>query len=68
MYAYGSYGNFYSDRLKKEKNKFLFIDIGANQGLYSIIAAKNKKNIKSYAFEPIKTTYDLLKKILKLII
>jgi FkbM family methyltransferase len=62
MYVYGSYGNFYANRLKNEKNKFLFIDIGANQGLYLIIAAKNKNNIKSYAFEPVKKTYNLMKK------
>ncbi len=66
MYAYGSYGNFYSERLKNEKNKFLFIDIGANQGLYSIIAAKNKKNIRSYAFEPVKKTYNLLRENIKI--
>ena len=52
--------------MKNQKNKFLFIDIGANQGLYSIIAAKNKKNIKSYAFEPVKKTYNLLRENIKI--
>ena len=33
-------------------NKCIFWDIGANIGLYSIYAAKNKKNIKVYSFEP----------------
>lgn len=62
FYFTGSYGNFYSDYLKKKKNKFLFIDIGANQGLYTICAAKNKNCIKVYSFEPIKKTFDLLRK------
>ena len=33
-------------------NNCIFWDIGANIGLYSIYAAKNKKNIKVYSFEP----------------
>jgi FkbM family methyltransferase len=33
-------------------NKCIFWDIGANIGLYSIYAAKCKKNIKVYTFEP----------------
>ena len=30
MYLFGSYGNFYWDRLKCEAHPFVFIDVGAN--------------------------------------
>lgn len=58
----GSYGNFYSERLKNYKSKFLFLDIGANQGIYTLCSSKNPFNIKSYAFEPVPQTFELLKK------
>jgi FkbM family methyltransferase len=48
--------------LKLIPTKFSFIDIGANQGLYSIIAAKNPCCKKVLAFEPIQSVYKLLKK------
>lgn len=37
----------------------IFVDIGANMGLYSLWAAKNK-NVKTYAFEPESQNYALL--------
>jgi len=42
----------------------LFIDIGANIGTYSIIAAKN--GVKCIAFEPVLTNYISLKKNIQL--
>lgn len=44
---------FYEKKVKKELRNFrgdLFVDIGANQGLYSIALAKNFRRV--YAFEP----------------
>ena len=38
------------------------MDIGANQGLYTICAARNPKNLMSYAFEPVPDTFDFLEK------
>jgi len=66
FYISGVYGNFYWQHIKKKKKKFIFIDIGANQGLYSICAAKNKYCKKVYAFEPVKKTYEYLNKNLQL--
>ena len=57
----GSYGDFYFKRLKGINSNFVFVDIGANQGLYSIIASQNSKNMKSYVFEPVPKTFSLLK-------
>lgn len=34
------------------KSRFVFVDIGANQGVFSLIAAKNKNCISIHAFEP----------------
>ena len=43
----------------------VFWDIGANIGLYSIYAAKNKKNITVYSFEPSATNlYSLAKNVI----
>jgi FkbM family methyltransferase len=49
--ANASYGFFYSDWIE-EIDECIFIDIGANQGLYSLIAEKNPGITKIYAFEP----------------
>ena len=56
----GSYGNFLSDHLSSKKDPFSFLDIGANQGLYSLIAAQNPNCVNTTCFEPVKSTYLLL--------
>jgi FkbM family methyltransferase len=56
------YGFFYSNYLKHYATNFCFVDVGANQGLFSIIAAKNVKCDEVISFEPIKSTYDYLVK------
>jgi len=62
MYCYkGTYGLFLHDFLKDISCETTFIDIGANQGLYSIIAGKNKNVKKVIAFEPSKKTAQLLR-------
>ena len=51
FYYFASYGFFYSNYLKNYSSKFSFIDVGANKGLYSILAAKNSNCEKVYSFE-----------------
>ena len=43
FYINGDYGSFFSSYLKELSfGNWCFIDIGANQGLYSIIASQNQ--------------------------
>ncbi|MBM3162144.1 MAG: FkbM family methyltransferase [Chlorobi bacterium] len=51
---------------KKIRRPFIFIDIGANQGLYTILASKNKYCLKAYAFEPILETANTLNENIKI--
>lgn len=55
----GKYGFFYADWLKKQKES-IFIDIGANIGLYSLIASTNYNFKAIYSFEPHPETYQYL--------
>lgn len=48
----GAYGRYFSDFLSNRLEPFSFVDIGANIGLYSLIAARNRKCHACYAFEP----------------
>lgn len=66
FYYCASYGFFYSEFLKNYSSQFVFVDIGANKGLYSILAAKNSNCEKVVSFEPIPSTYEFLKKNLAL--
>ncbi|MCI5071652.1 FkbM family methyltransferase [bacterium] len=61
-YFCGSYGVFLSDLLSSIDKKFSFIDVGANQGLYSILSAKNPQCKKVVAFEPVDQTFHYLNK------
>jgi len=58
----GSYGTVFSDYLKDYREPFCFIDIGANQGLYSLIAGNNTNCLKVLAFEPVPATAEILSK------
>ncbi|MGB8898567.1 MAG: FkbM family methyltransferase [Methylocella sp.] len=55
-----SYGYYYSNYLRKIDFPFILFDIGANQGLYSLLAARNRKCIAVFAFEPVEKTYSIL--------
>jgi len=55
----GTYGWYLSDILQRQASE-VFLDIGANQGLYSLIAKKNKAFTSIYAFEPNPKTYRYL--------
>ncbi|WP_428031213.1 FkbM family methyltransferase [Ancylobacter sp.] len=57
---YQGYGTFFSDYLRGLEEPFIFIDIGANQGLYSLIAAQNPACEKAVSFEPVSRTFGLL--------
>jgi FkbM family methyltransferase len=57
----GAYGDFYFNYLKKIKNKFQFIDIGANIGIYSLISSTNSSCLKIDSFEPIYEIYNNLR-------
>ena len=48
----GYNGRYLSDFLLNIGEHFSFIDIGANIGLYSLLAARNEHCVRCYAFEP----------------
>jgi FkbM family methyltransferase len=66
LYLIGGYGHFFANFLRTQKNDFIFLDIGANQGLYSIIASKNRMCSKVYCFEPNKIIAGILSANLQL--
>ena len=53
----GYYGRYFSDFLRRLNYPFSFVDIGANIGLYSLIAAQNPYCKNGYAFEPNPTVF-----------
>lgn len=55
----GEYGFFYSGWLAEQED-CVFLDIGANVGLYSLIAGKNPGIKAIYAFEPVPETFGYL--------
>jgi FkbM family methyltransferase len=59
-YITGSYGDFLSDLLIKDKTINMFFDIGANQGLYTILASKNENITKVFSFEPNSKIFNFL--------
>lgn len=58
---FGTYGRDLADLLLGQTDDFMFIDIGANQGLYSLIAVQNPRCHQVIAFEPVPATYARLK-------
>jgi FkbM family methyltransferase len=65
-YFKGTYGIFLSNLIKSIDIKTQFIDIGANQGLYSILAGQNKNIDQVISFEPSLKSSKLLRCNLKL--
>lgn len=59
-YVNAAYGYFLWDRISTIDHPFVFLDIGANQGLYTLCAAANPHNVHSYAFEPSQDTFRFL--------
>ncbi|MDX1574078.1 MAG: FkbM family methyltransferase [Methylophaga sp.] len=56
----GIYGRGLSEYLSSQQQPFSFIDIGANQGLYSLLAAGNRFCQQVFAFEPVSENYQYL--------
>lgn len=56
----GSYPTLLTDYLSKQTRQFAFIDVGANQGLYSLIAVQSPWCTQALAFEPVIKTFSLL--------
>lgn len=57
---YGTYGPYLADLLAGIDRPFCFLDVGANQGLYSLIAARNPNARRIIALEPVPQTHALL--------
>jgi FkbM family methyltransferase len=57
---YGTYGRHISDHLEAIDRPFVFLDIGANQGLFTLIAGRNPHCLHAVALEPIGRTFRLL--------
>lgn len=54
---YGTYGTYLADLIGALDHPFLFLDIGANQGLFSLIAARNPACKAIVALEPVPDTF-----------
>jgi FkbM family methyltransferase len=60
------YGKFYWRHLSSIDRPFVFVDVGANQGLYSICASQNTANVATFAFEPVPQTFEFLRQNVEL--
>ena len=60
MCVFGGHGEGLSTLLAGTKTPFAFFDVGANQGLFSLIAVKNPNCVSAIAFEPVPDTFDIL--------
>lgn len=58
---YATYGRALSGYIAAQNRPFAFVDIGANQGLYSLLAARNRHCVAAVAFEPVAATFALLR-------
>ncbi len=63
---YGTYGSAFADYLAAIDQPFVFLDVGANQGLFSILAARNANCAAIIAIEPVQATWRLLERNLEL--
>lgn len=54
------YGRALADLLDRADTPFCFLDVGANQGLYSLIAARNPACVGAIALEPVPATFAIL--------
>ncbi len=56
----GGYGTFISDYISSLSRPFIFLDIGSNQGVFGLCAAKNPSCSRMVAFEPNPYTFSFL--------
>jgi FkbM family methyltransferase len=54
---YATYGPYLADLIAGIDQPFCFLDVGANQGLFSLIAARNPACAKIVALEPVPDTH-----------
>ena len=57
---YGTYGPYLADLLAAVDRPFVFLDVGANQGLFSLLAGRNPHCRRVVALEPVASTYRTL--------
>lgn len=66
IYKHGLYGDWEKESLKiwaeLSKKSRTIIDIGANTGIYSLLAQNNNSNAKVIAIEPVDLNYSILSK------
>ena len=55
------YGHFVSDVIDGQAQPFLFLDVGANLGLFSLLAARNPQCHAVIAIEPLPQIFDRLR-------
>ncbi|MEL6680820.1 MAG: FkbM family methyltransferase, partial [Pseudomonadota bacterium] len=60
--AVGRYGTVLSDFIASIDEPFEFLDIGANQGLYALLAGRNPACTRAIAFEPVARTHGFLRR------
>jgi FkbM family methyltransferase len=61
QYCYfGTYGGTLARLVQRYDRPFVFLDIGANQGLYSLLAARNALCRLAVALEPVAATFKVL--------
>ena len=58
----GGYGNYYYSYLNKFKKKFIFLDIGSNLGIYSLISNNNSNCKYVLAFDPLPNIREIITK------
>ena len=61
-----SYGFSFSRILETRRREFSLVDVGANVGIYSLIAAKNRHCQAVLAFEPVAETFSYLESNLQM--
>lgn len=62
MCVFGGHGRVLADLLEGIERPFIFMDVGANQGLFAMLAARNSFCVQCLAFEPVESTFALLEK------
>ena len=58
---YGTYGPYLADLIGAIDRPFVFLDVGANQGLFSLVAARHPLCRRVVALEPVAATYRALR-------
>lgn len=57
----GTYGFFFANLLRRWRRPYVLLDVGANIGLYSLIAARSRNARRVVAFEPDPRSAELLR-------